>query len=71
MMTAIGTPREVWLWGSKKISAWTMPSLWARRRYALAMAWLAVHIFPQVRESPWLALSAFMAGFVGAVGRQA
>ena len=34
--------------------------------YALSMCWLAVHIFPDVLESPWLALSAFMAGFVGA-----
>jgi plasmanylethanolamine desaturase len=34
--------------------------------YAACMCWLAVHIGPQVFESPWLALSAFMAGFVGA-----
>jgi hypothetical protein len=34
--------------------------------YALAMVWLAAHIARQVFVSPWLALSAFMAGFVGA-----
>jgi hypothetical protein len=34
--------------------------------YALSMAWLLAHIASSVAESPWLALSAFMAGFVGA-----
>jgi plasmanylethanolamine desaturase len=34
--------------------------------YALAMVWLAVHIAPRVLESPLLAVSAFMAGFVAA-----
>jgi hypothetical protein len=34
--------------------------------YALSMAWLLAHIARGVAESPWLALSAFMVGFVGA-----
>ena len=29
-----GIPRSVWVWGSKKISAWRTPSAAARRRYA-------------------------------------
>jgi hypothetical protein len=34
--------------------------------YALSMIWLAAHILRQVLQAPWLALSAFMAGFVAA-----
>src|SRR4051812_22960187 len=34
--------------------------------FALAMAWLLVRIAAGVAESPWLALTAFMLGFVGA-----
>ncbi len=32
--------------------------------FAAVMAWLALRIGPRVLESPWLALSAFMVGFV-------
>ena len=34
--------------------------------FAVAMAWLAFRILPRVFESPWLALTAFMLGFVAA-----
>jgi ubiquitin-conjugating enzyme E2 variant len=34
--------------------------------YSVAMACLAIHIAPHVLRSPWLAASAFMAGFVAA-----
>ena len=34
--------------------------------YALAMGWLAWRIAPGVLRSPWLALTAFMLGFLGA-----
>ena len=34
--------------------------------FALAMAWLALRIVPHLLESPWLALTAFMVGFVAA-----
>jgi hypothetical protein len=34
--------------------------------YALAMSWLALRLAPQVRAKPFLALSAFMLGFVAA-----
>ena len=34
--------------------------------FTLAMAWLALRIVPHVLESPWLALTAFMVGFVAA-----
>ena len=32
MNTSKPTPREVWVWGSKNISARRTPSAWARRR---------------------------------------
>ena len=32
--------------------------------FAVAMAWLALHIAPRAFANPWLALSAFMLGFV-------
>src|SRR4051794_22289729 len=34
--------------------------------YTVAMVWLAAHIGPYVATYPWLALSAFMVGFVAA-----
>jgi ubiquitin-conjugating enzyme E2 variant len=34
--------------------------------FALSMAWLAWRIAPRVIQSPWLALTAFMVGFVAA-----
>ncbi|HTO99410.1 MAG TPA: fatty acid desaturase family protein [Myxococcales bacterium] len=34
--------------------------------FALSMAWLAVTITPRVRSTPWLALTAFMVGFLAA-----
>src|SRR5207244_6182804 len=34
--------------------------------YALAMTWLGIRLAPGVLDSPWLALSAFMMGFIGA-----
>jgi len=34
--------------------------------FGLAMAWLAMRIAPRALESPWLALTAFMVGFVAA-----
>ena len=33
---------------------------------APVLAWLALRIVPHVLESPWLALTAFMVGFVAA-----